>query len=238
MRALRRGLSSTDVVVLMLVLGLGTLLFLPAYSQRGERVSGTKCANNLRQLAIAAICYSDDKRQFPHLGPGELSGGPESDVAYRTLEALEWYGYSDTRESWVCPSSLDVVQPRQPGKPPRAPGSVSPLFDPAPRPSLDQTDELSYGWTRRRLGTNARSTLPLAADRAVRWLPDDELGTTRLPPGRLGNHRDRLELVQVDGAVVRAQVGTPELGPHLVATDPAKPESGFLGIHDPSVPPP
>ena len=33
----------------------------------------TACGNNLRALAVAAIQYADDKRFFPHVGPG--SGG-------------------------------------------------------------------------------------------------------------------------------------------------------------------
>lgn len=225
MHEARRGVQQLDVVVLMAILGLGTALLGGLHARADEKANRSRCSNRLRQVAIGAISYSDDKRFFPRLEPaqGGLLGGPESATARRTIELLVRHGYAD--EVPVCPSSDDTLAPVPLD---RDPATREPL------PSLDQDRHLSYGWTRRTLSSNARGTLPLAADRAIRASPRDARRDPSLPPGRVGNHQDGLFRAQVDGAVVYVSTWELDELAALVATDERDPRSGFLGIHDPS----
>lgn len=232
---LRRGLRAVDVIVLMVVIGVGVILLLPALNRGKVKHPRTRCSNRLRQLGLAAISYADDRRFFPSVATRRtLAGGPESDAASRVTETLAYYGYVDAAEMLLCPSSEDAPRAFRAYRGHESRAQV-PLYDPAPYPTLDESTQLSYGWTRRYLNQNARSTTPLAADRAVRFHPPDTPPDPGLRPGRVGNHWDGLNVGQADGAVV--WIGDPDLARELVATDKTRPESGFLGIHDPTVPP-
>lgn len=226
MHEARRGVQQLDVVVLMAILGLGTALLGGLHARADEKANRSRCANRLRQVAIAAISYSDDKRFFPRLEPaqGGLLGGPESATARRTIELLVRHGYAD--EVPVCPSSDDTLA--------RVPLDQDPLVR-EPLPSLDQDHHLSYGWTRRAMNSSVRSTAPLAADRAIRARPADARRDPSLPPGRVGNHERGLGLAQADGSVIWIPASELDALAALVATDERDPRSGFLGIHDPSV---
>src|SRR3954471_6870904 len=90
----RRRKSSGGLVALLLVVGFGGLaLFtfvVPSMCRSSEQANRAKCANNLRQIALAAILYaSQNDGQFP-------------DTPNQILLTQEI-----TPEVFVCPSSTD-----------------------------------------------------------------------------------------------------------------------------------
>lgn len=199
-------------LVLFLV-PVGLCLVAPAFlghkysRQTSNRV---KCSNNLRQLGLAAIVYGDDKRFFPHVGPiKERDGGYDTNDTPKTFRALNYYGYHDNPEGWICPSSFDLSVPvsgvrEEPGywfwSGRVSDADVSPFVDGASDPTLRETSEVSYGWTRRGLSANVPSTTMLGADRAVRtrsWKADD----LSMPDGELGNHTGALNVLRTDATV-------------------------------------
>lgn len=213
-------------VVGVCVLGILATLLMPALMKAKQKANRTKCANHLRMVGLSMLQYADDKRGFPHVrGKEELDGDVTTSDSPKIARALIWHGYLDTPDTLVCPESLDWA---------RSPvvtgsmrtwfwdgrtvpeGAASPFTDGQPDPALDQTDELSYGWTRRALSANARSTTLLSADRALRG-----------DPGALmGNHRDGANVGHVDGTVRWA----PGYDDALTSTDAADPGAGFLSI--------
>lgn len=234
MRAIRRGLSGTELVVLMSLLGLSTLFVAPAFRRARACGDRSRCQNQLRQLALGAINYADERRFFPCERLDGLAGGPESDHAQRVLETLEREGYIEGRAGWVCPASDDRALPEPQRRYRRVRCLLpSPLVDSLDRPALDDATGISYGWTRRRLNANARCNALLAADRAVRAAAESPVWPEApAQPGRVGNHVDGLFTVHVDGSV--EWIGDRERLGWLAATDRADPRSGFLGIHDPT----
>ena len=140
----------------------------------------------------------------------------DSNHQTKIVRSLLWYGYHDNPEAWICPSSYDQsVSIEDPdvletmrlwtwdggsdGK-----LQKDPFSDGIADPVLKDTAELSYGWTRKAMNSNASSTRKLSADRSRR-LSDETEGTGA--PGELGNHKEGWNVLQVDGAVVFMDVG-------------------------------
>src|SRR5690606_37676432 len=109
------------------------------------------------------------------------------------IRALLWYGYHDNPEGWICPSSFDLYQPitdaaikgnlrtwmwQSSDNP--AGETKNPFIDTAAADPVlvgsNSTDELSYGWTRKGMNSNVRSTAILGADRAVRVQSEVDAG--------------------------------------------------------------
>ncbi len=225
------------------LLGVLATLLMPALTKAKSRANRTKCSNNLRQVGLAMIMYADDKRFYPHVGPtGSLDGDVTSSDSPRIARALLWYGYHDAPEGLICPDSYDLAWAG--GNAPTAGvgaqgawfwggGAVpatglSPFVDGQSDPALDQTTELSYGWTRRGLSSNTPATATISADRARRSDPAafDVLA---------GNHGDGWNVGYADGTVSWVVPALPAADA-LTSTDTNDPEAGFLSIEDPSSP--
>ncbi|MGE0712816.1 MAG: hypothetical protein AB7N76_34325 [Planctomycetota bacterium] len=195
--------------LVLLLLFVGSLLLPAVYHPSHVKSNRTKCSNDLRQLALAAIQYGDDKRLFPHVGQTrELDGDLMSSDSSRSVRALVFYGYHDNPEGLICPSSEDLYIPianaavRQDMKLWTWQGATA---DPKRSPWLAGSDpalvantELSYGLTRRGLDRNVASKVALAADRGVRVLETPTPGT---PPGHVGNHLEGWNVVHADATV-------------------------------------
>ena len=192
------------------VVGIMATLTMPALMKAKQKANQTKCASNLRQLGLGALQYGDDKRFLPHVGSiQELDGGAETSDGPHAIRALINGGYFDSAEVLVCPESFDVFVPPPPGAQPN-PGewfwggdtrpngriSTSSITDGMQDPTLMECDELSYGWTRRGLNNNVRSTQPLAADRGLRTGDDLAVGE----PGEFGNHEEGLNVVHAEAS--------------------------------------
>ena len=201
----------------VLALLLAAVLLLPVFrhSHNHRRAEERKCSSNLRLLGLAALQYSDDKRVLPHLsGPTALDGPETGNHQTKTFRALHWYGYHDSPESWICPSSFDMFHPVQNedvrehmrkwfwgARYSKADTKRAPFVDGAPDPPLsgaEATTELSYGWTRRALSPNAKASSPLSADRSVRTSADPGAG---VDPDRAGNHLEGWNVLRLDGRV-------------------------------------
>jgi type II secretory pathway pseudopilin PulG len=228
------------VVVLvggLCVVGFLAALLMPALMKAKSKANRTKCANDLRVCGLAMIQYADDKRFYPHVrAASALDGDVATSDSPKIARTLLYFDYMDAPDDFTCPETLDAPAPRTtPPSDPRSwfwggqtipPGEASPIVDGQADPTLDQTTELSYGWTRRALSMNAPSDARISADRARR-------DPAAAPSGDAlsGNHLDGWNVGNADGTV-RFVNGAldPTAGAALVATDPADRASGFLCV--------
>jgi prepilin-type N-terminal cleavage/methylation domain-containing protein len=93
----RAGLTLTELLVVLAILAVLLALLLPALQQVREAANRLLCANNLKQLALAAHQYAGDHQTFPpgYLGPLPYDlpfhdGPPRPDNAYYVGQ---WVGH-------------------------------------------------------------------------------------------------------------------------------------------------
>jgi hypothetical protein len=242
-----------DVLIAVILVVLAAVFVPPLVMRPKERGhTWVKCKNQLRMLGLAAIQYSDDLRFLPHVGRlQQLDGGFQdggSTTTTKSFRALIWAGYFDDPGRFVCVSSGDRFRPIQSdqtkgnmrlwfwgGKHQRGNPALSPFVDGLPDPAVDRATELSYGWTRKGLNRNTRSTVLLAADRAVRITSE----FTQTPPpgtGWWGNHDAAWNVLFADASV---QWVTPtdtlnKLAPADMLAATGTRSDGFLAVRDQS----
>lgn len=226
------------VLGLLYTLGLGAVALLRRVH---EKALQTNCSNNFRMLGLAAIQYADDKRFYPHVrGAQELDGGIDTSDGPTAIGRLVRRGYSDGY-GLTCPATPDEPPPmlgpgpERPGRQPTDEEQAAWTFSGVagdPDPVLAETRHLSYGWTRRALNSNARSSRWILGDRAVlaegvdRQPDDDPLQ---------GNHHGFLMAAQADGTVFSHKLTEPEVA-RAAATE--LPDDHALGILDSMTPRP
>ena len=211
MNAARRfGLADALLTIFLLAL-IFTFAITPFF-MRAKGVSDlTRCSHNLRQIALAYVQYGDDKRFLPHMGPtNALSGDASTNHPTKSVRTVIWYGYHDDPEALICPSSVDIYVPIQNNEvrenmrlwswssSKEGGANTIPPWRQGDDPTLLETEELSYGMTRRGLNRNVKSTVVLGADRGVRISDDPPKGTL---PGDYGNHPDGWNAAKADASV-------------------------------------
>jgi hypothetical protein len=240
-----RGLTRVDVAVtvaIMIVLALVLLSALAAANHGRHGAAAEKCANQLKQIGIAAMQYADDKRYFPHVGRrDELDGGYTTNTAALVFRSLINCNYDDQPSDFVCPESVDRAreltdQARRDIRSFRWEGASG---SPCDRPALaggaeahdrrlDHSTEISYGCTRRCYSSNATGGDPLLADKAMSY--GDEWAGRR--GNMAGNHAFLMNAMCVDGHTIRVRPKRLEgLNTLTIASvDSSNPSAGYLGV--------
>jgi hypothetical protein len=99
----KKGWSPLAIVALVLgvlfflgicVVALLAALLAPALMTAKQKGLETACRNNLKQVALAAVQYADDKRFFPYVAGAK--GG-------EALDLLVKFNYVDNPEVFSCP---------------------------------------------------------------------------------------------------------------------------------------
>ena len=212
MNAARRfGLADALLTIFLLAL-IFTFAITPFF-MRAKGVSDlTRCSHNLRQIALAYVQYGDDKRFLPHMGPtNALSGDASTNHPTKSVRTVIWYGYHDNPEALICPSSVDIYVPIQNNEVrenmrlwswgSEGGANTVPPWRQGDDPTLLESEELSYGMTRRGLNHNVKSTVVLGADRGVRRHEDWRDIPKATLPGDVGNHSEGWNVAKADATV-------------------------------------
>jgi prepilin-type N-terminal cleavage/methylation domain-containing protein/prepilin-type processing-associated H-X9-DG protein len=107
MRCMRAGFTLIELLVVIAVIAILAALLLPVLSNAKERSQRTRCASNVRQIAMASFMFADEHEDtFPTQ--------PEDGVL---VEALGGHGtnfydqlmpYVPQPAVWICPSTKEA----------------------------------------------------------------------------------------------------------------------------------
>src|SRR5262245_28691066 len=127
----RRGFALVDLLVVMAIIAILVALLVPAIQRARESAARAQCANNLRQLGLAAQSYHTNKKTLPvgsygappgTLPPAKDPASPlfnythvgilaqllpyvEQEALFKTIEGVNWLDPKAPGTGWWANSS-------------------------------------------------------------------------------------------------------------------------------------
>ena len=97
----RSGFALIELLVVIAIIGVLIALLLPAVQKVREAANRAKCANNLKQLALAAHHHHDTKGKFPNgLHTVETTDGRYANGTCWEVELLPYFEQDNLKNGW------------------------------------------------------------------------------------------------------------------------------------------
>ena len=119
---MRRGFTLIELLVVIAIIAILASILFPVFAKAREKARQTNCLSNLKQLALAALSYSQDYDELmPKADPGNAGLAPLNYGAWMgALSVGLWdptrgsvYPYIKNTQLYICPSRKS--QPTYPG---------------------------------------------------------------------------------------------------------------------------
>lgn len=108
-RSDRRGFTLIELLVVIAIIAVLIALLLPAVQQAREAARKSQCRNNLKQLALSAHLFHDNRKAFP-MGVSPQGWGRGTWVQ-QVLPYMDQKGLSDTCTGWGVASAQCYFDP-------------------------------------------------------------------------------------------------------------------------------